>query len=150
MWKDFKEFAIKGNVVDLAVGIIVGAAFNNIVNSLVKDIVMPPIGLLLQGVDFTNLFIDLSGEGYETLAAAREAGAATINYGVFINNVLDFLIIALVVYLLVTWVNRVRHEEEEAPAEPTTKECPVCFTVIPIKAHRCPNCTSELVEEPAA
>ncbi len=149
MWKDFKEFAIKGNVIDLAVGIIVGAAFNNLVNSLVKDIVMPPIGLLLQGVDFTNLFIDLSGEGYETLAAAREAGAATINYGVFINNVLDFLIIAFVVYLLVTWVNRVRHEEEEAPAEPTTKECPVCFTVIPIQARRCPNCTSELVEEPA-
>ena len=150
MWKDFKEFAMKGNVIDLAVGIIIGAAFNSIVNSLVEDIIMPPIGLLLQGVDFTNLFIDLSGEGYETLAAAREAGAATINYGIFINNVLNFLIIAFVVYLLVTWVNRVRRGEEEAPAEPTTKECPVCFTVIPIKAHRCPNCTSELVEEPAA
>ncbi|MFP4343874.1 MAG: large-conductance mechanosensitive channel protein MscL [Anaerolineales bacterium] len=150
MWKDFKEFAMKGNVVDLAVGIIIGAAFNSIVNSLVEDIIMPPIGLLLQGVDFTNLFIDLSGEGYGTLAAAREAGAATINYGIFINNVLNFLIIALVVYLLVTWVNRVRRGEEEAPAEPTTKECPVCFTVIPIKAHRCPNCTSELVEAPAA
>jgi large conductance mechanosensitive channel len=152
MWKDFKEFAMRGNVIDLAVGIIIGAAFNNIVNSLVNDIVMPPIGLLLQGVDFTNLFITLSGEEYETLAAAQEAGAATINYGVFINTLLNFLIVAFVVFLLVSYINKIRRQEEDAPeVEPTTKECPVCFTVIPIKAHRCPNCTSELppVEEDA-
>ncbi len=144
MWKDFKEFAMRGNMIDLAVGIIIGAAFNSVVSSLVEDIVMPPIGLLLGGVDFANFFIDLSGEGYEVLAAAQEAGAATVNYGIFINNVLDFLIVAFVVFLLVRWVNRVRKGEEEAPAAPTTKECPVCFTIIPIQARRCPNCTSQL------
>lgn len=147
MWKEFKEFVMRGNVIDLAVGIIIGAAFNTVVKSLVDDIVMPPIGLLLAGIDFANLFIDLSGEGYETLAAAQEAGAATINYGIFINNVLNFIIVALVIFLIVTWVNRARRQkEEEPPAEPTTKECPICFTVIPIKARRCPNCTSQLEE----
>lgn len=144
MWKDFKQFVARGNVMDLAVGVIIGAAFNDIVSSLVGDIIMPPIGLVLGRVDFTNLFIDLSGEGYETLAAAEEAGAATINYGVFFNNVISFLIIAFVVFLLVQQFNRLEREPEEAPAEPVTKECPFCFTVIPIDATRCPNCTSQL------
>ncbi|MCP4426542.1 MAG: large conductance mechanosensitive channel protein MscL [Chloroflexi bacterium] len=144
MWKEFSDFIKKGNVIDLAVAVIIGGAFGAIVKSLVNDIIMPPIGVLLGGVDFANLFIDLSGEGYESLAAAQEAGAATINYGVFINTIINFLIVAFVVFLVIRRINKAKKEEEETPAEPTTKECPYCFTEIAIKATRCPNCTSEL------
>lgn len=142
MWQEFKKFVMRGNVFDLAVGIIIGGAFGKIVTSFVNDILMPPIGKLLGNVDFTNLFINLSGQRYESLAAAQEAGAATINYGLFFNNVLDFLIVAFVIFLLIHQINRMR-KEEPAPA-PTTKTCPYCFTAIPIKATRCPNCTSQL------
>jgi large conductance mechanosensitive channel len=146
MWKEFKEFIARGNVIDLAIGVIIGGAFSTIVSSLVNDIIMPPIGLLLGNVDFSNLFIDLSGQGYESRAAAEDAGAATINYGIFVNHVISFIIIAFVVFLLVQQINRLKRarEEEEAPAEPTTKECPYCFTTIPIRATRCPNCTTQL------
>ncbi len=144
MWKEFKEFIARGNVIDLAIGVIIGGAFSAIVSSLVNDIIMPPIGLLLGNVDFSNLFIDLSGQGYESRATAEEAGAATINYGIFINHVISFVIIAFVVFLLVQQINRLKRKEEEAPSEPTTKECPHCFTTIPIKATRCPHCTTQL------
>ncbi len=148
MLKEFKEFALRGNVLDMAIGIIIGAAFSQIVNSLVNDILMPPIGLLLGRVDFSNLFITLSGGHYETLAAAQEAGAVTINYGLFINNVINFLIVAFAVFLLVRGVNRLQRQaqKEEEAAEPTTKECPYCLSTIPLKATRCPQCTSQLVE----
>ncbi len=144
MFKEFKEFAMRGNVVDLAIGIIIGGAFGKIVTSLVNDIIMPPIGVVLGGVDFTNLFINLSGQGYASLAAAQEAGAATINYGVFLNSVLDFLIIAFVIFKIVQLMNRLKREEAKPPAAPTTKPCPYCITDIPIKATRCPQCTSQL------
>ena len=144
MWKEFKEFIMRGSVLDLAIGIIIGAAFGKIVTSFVNDILMPPVGLLLGKVDFTNLFINLSGQPYATLADAKAAGAATINYGLFINAVLDFVIIAFVIFLIVRQVNRMRRKPAAVPAEPTTKECPYCFSVIPIKALRCPNCTSDL------
>ncbi len=144
LWKEFKEFAMRGNVIDLAIGVILGGAFGRIVTSLVNDVIMPPIGLLLGNVDFTNLFINLSGGEYETLAAAQEAGAATINYGVFINTVINFLIVAFVIFLAVRYLNRLERKKDVPPEEPTTKECPVCFTTIPIKAQRCPNCTSHL------
>lgn len=143
MLKEFREFAFKGNVLDLAVGIIIGAAFGKIVSSLVNDIIMPPIGLLLGGVDFSNLYLNLSGGNYASLAEAQEAGAATINYGVFVNVIIEFLIVAFAVFLLVRQVNRLRREQPE-PADPTTKECPFCCSTIPLKATRCPNCTSEL------
>ncbi len=143
MLKEFKEFAMRGNVIDLAVGFILGAAFSTIVTSLVNDIIMPPIGLLLGGADFSNLFIDLSGDGYASLAAAQEAGAATINYGLFLNAVINFIIVAFAMFLMVKAINRVM-VQEEAPAAPTTKECAYCATEIPIKATRCPHCTSEL------
>jgi large conductance mechanosensitive channel len=142
MLKEFKEFAMKGNVVDMAVGIIIGAAFGRIVTSLVNDIVMPPIGLVLGHVDFSTLFINISGTHYPTLAAAKAANAATVNYGMFINDVIDFLIVAFVIFLIVRQVNRWRGPAP-APA-PATKDCPYCGTAIPIKATRCPNCTSEL------
>lgn len=147
---EFREFIERGNVIDLAVGIIIGTAFNSIVQSLVNDIIMPPIGLLLNDVDFTNLFINLSDGDYDTLAAAQEAGAATINYGVFINTLINFLIVALVVFMVVRQVNRLRRKQEsgEAPA-PTTKNCPYCYSTIPLKATRCPQCTSELEGAPA-
>ena len=146
MWKEFKDFVMRGNVVDMAIGIIIGGAFNKIVSSLVNDILMPPVGLLLNDVNFTDLFIDLSGEGYASLTQAQEAGAATINYGIFINAILDFVIVAFVMFLIVRQVNRMERKREEpaAPAEPSTKECPYCFTEIPIKASRCPHCTSQL------
>lgn len=145
MLKEFREFALRGNVLDLAIGIIIGAAFSNIVNSFVSDILMPPIGLLLGNTDFSDFFINLSGGRYESLAAAEEAGAATVNYGLFINTILDFIIIAFALFLIVRQVNRLqRQKEEEKPAEPTTKECPHCLTEIPIKATRCPHCTSRL------
>jgi large conductance mechanosensitive channel len=148
MWKEFREFILRGNVVDMAVGIIIGAAFGTIVTSLVNDILMPPIGLLLGGVDFANFFIML-GEGspagpYASLADAQAAGAVTINYGVFINAVISFLIVAFVVFLLIRSINRMRREEEAPPAEPTTKECPHCLSTISIKATRCAYCTSQL------
>jgi large conductance mechanosensitive channel len=144
MLKEFKEFAMRGNVFDMAIGIVIGAAFGAIVASFVDDILMPPIGMLLGGVDFTNLFISLDGQNYASLAAAQAAGAATINYGLFISTVIDFLIVAFVIFLLVRQINRMRAEPEEVPAEPTTKECPYCATEIPIQATRCPHCTSEI------
>ena len=143
--KEFKEFAVKGNMIDMAVGIIIGGAFGKIVTSLVNDIIMPPIGKLIGGADFTNLFITLGEEKFATLAEATEAGAATINYGLFINNILDFLIIALSIFFVIRWINKLKKKEAPAPPPaPTTKECPICFTQIPVKATRCPNCTSQL------
>ena len=142
MLKEFKEFALKGSVLDLAVGFIIGAAFVAVVNSFVKDIIMPPIGMLLGGVDFTNLFISLDGQTYPSLAAATAAGAPTINYGVFINTIINFVIVAFVLFLVIKQVNRLK--KAPAPADPTTKECPHCFTTIPLKASRCPSCTSQL------
>ena len=148
MLKEFKEFILRGNVVDMAVGIVIGAAFGTIVTSLVNDVIMPPIGLLLGGVDFANLFVLLKAGSpaapYASLADAQAAGAVTINYGMFINAVISFLIVAFVVFLLIRNINRLKREEEAPPAEPTTKECPYCLSTIPIKATRCAHCTSEL------
>lgn len=145
MLKEFREFIQRGNVFDLAVGIIIGAAFGKIVTSLVNDIVMPPIGLLLGGLDFTNIFITLKGPHAATLADAKAAGAVTMNIGLFINILIEFLIVAFVVFLLVRQVNRLKRAPAPVPAgPPTTKECPFCVTTIPIKATRCPACTSEL------
>ena len=144
MLKEFKAFAMRGSVIDLAVGVIIGAAFGQIISSLVANIIMPPIGMLLGGVDFANMFFVLSGGSYATLADAQAAGAVTINYGLFLNAVIDFIIVALVLFLLLRPINKLTSEPEPAPTEPTTKECPYCYTSIPIKASRCPNCTSEL------
>ncbi|HWR00907.1 MAG TPA: large-conductance mechanosensitive channel protein MscL [Chlorobaculum sp.] len=151
MLKEFKEFAIKGNVVDMAVGIIIGGAFGALVNSLVTDMIMPPIGLLLKGVDFSNLFLVIR-EGsqpgpYLALAEAKRTGAVTLNYGLFVNSVIGFLIVTFAVYLLVRAVNKLRNPKPDAvpaPAPVLTKECPFCFSTIPAKAVRCPNCTSQL------
>lgn len=143
MFKEFREFAMRGNVLDMAVGIIIGVAFGAIVTSLVNDIIMPPIGLAIGNIDFSELFINLSGGTYATLAAAKEAGAVTINYGVFINTIINFIIIAFVLFLIVRSMNKLKRREE-MPAEPTTKECPFCLSQIPIKATRCPHCTSQL------
>ena len=142
MLDEFRKFVMRGNVLDLAVAVIIGVAFGAIVVSFVNDILMPPIGLLLGGVDFSNLFISLDGQSYPSLAAAQEAGAPTINYGVFINSVINFLIIAFAIFLIVRLASRM--QKEEAPGEPTTKECPHCISTIPINATRCPNCTSQL------
>ncbi len=144
MLKEFKEFAMKGNVLDMAIGIIIGAAFGKIISSFVADVLMPPIGLLLGKVDFSSLFINLTDKSFASLAEAKAAGAPTLNYGLFINTVLDFIIVAFVIFLLVKQVNRMRVQPAAAPAAPTTKDCPFCATAIPIKAARCPNCTSEL------
>ena len=144
MLKEFKEFAMKGNVLDMAIGIIIGAAFGKIISSFVSDVLMPPIGLLLGKMDFSSLFLNLSDKPYAVLAEAKAAGAPTLNYGVFINTVLDFLIVAFVIFLLVKQVNRMRAQQAAPPAAPTTKDCPFCATAIPVKAARCPNCTSEL------
>jgi len=144
MWKEFKEFALRGSVLDLAIGIIIGAAFGKIITSFVNDILMPPVGLVLGKVNFANLFINLSGQHYATLEEAKAAGAATINYGLFINTVLDFVIVAFVIFLVVRQINRMKRKEAAAPAAPTTRECLYCFSTIPLKATRCPNCTSEL------
>lgn len=141
---EFKQFIARGSVIDLAVGIIIGSAFTSIVNSLVNDIIMPPIGMLLGNVDFSNLYINLTDTDYDSLAAAQEAGAATINYGLFLNAVISFLIVALVVFILIKQINRLYPKPAEAPSEPIAKNCPYCMTEIPIKATRCPNCTSEL------
>lgn len=144
MIKEFREFVVKGNVLDMAVGIIIGAAFGSVVASFVNDVLMPPIGLLLGKVDFSNLFINLSGKTFETLAEAKKAGAATLNYGLFLNTVINFLIVGCAVFLLVKQVNRLKRKEP-VPA-PTTRECRFCYTAIPIKATRCPHCTSELTK----
>ncbi len=150
MLKEFKKFAMRGNVVDMAVGIIIGGAFGTIVKSLVSDVLMPPIGLLLGGVDFSNLYVVLK-EGdtagpYAALADAQAAGAVTVNYGVFINGVISFLIVAFAVFLLVRSINKLKEEKEKEPAAPTNKDCGFCFSSIPIKATRCPNCTSDIAE----
>jgi large conductance mechanosensitive channel len=149
MFKEFKEFAVKGNVVDMAVGIIVGAAFGTIVKSLVDDIIMPPIGLLLGNVDFSDLFITLkqgaTAGPYATLAAAKGAGAVTWSYGAFLNTIVSFLIVALAVFFLVKGINRLKRQEAAPPtATPATKECPYCLSAIPIKATRCAYCTSNV------
>lgn len=149
MLQEFKKFAMRGNVVDMAVGIIIGGAFGTIVKSLVADMLMPPIGLLLGGVDFSNFFITLK-EGaaavgpYASLEAAQKAGAVVISYGIFINAVISFLIVAFAVFLLIRGINKLQEEKEAKPEEPATKECPFCMSTIAIKATRCPNCTSEL------
>lgn len=145
MLKEFKEFALKGSVLDLAIGVIIGAAFGKIVTSLVNDIIMPPIGLLLGKVDFSSLFWNISGKSYASLADAQAAGAPTINYGIFLNTIIQFIIIAFVIFLIVRQINKLR---KPAAAEPTTRECPHCFTSISKKADRCPNCTSQI--EPVA
>jgi large conductance mechanosensitive channel len=142
MLKEFKEFALKGSVLDLAIGVIIGGAFGKIVTSLVNDVIMPPIGVLIGKVDFSNLFIDLSGQHHNTVAEAKAAGAATMNIGMFINNVIDFVLVALVVFLLVRQINRLR--SAPPPPAPNTKECPFCASAIPMKATRCPACTSQL------
>ena len=144
MLKEFKEFAMRGNVVDMAVGIIMGAAFGKIVTSFVGDVLMPPLCLILCKVDFANLFINLSGKSYASLAEAKAAGAATLNVGVFINTVIDFVLVAFAIFLLVKQVNRLKRQPEAEPAAPTTKECLFCLSTIPVKAIRCPHCTSEL------
>ena len=150
MFKEFKEFAMRGNVVDMAVGIIIGAAFGTIVKSLVSDVIMPPIGLLLGNVDFSNLFVVLkqgaTAGPYASLADAQAAGAVSINYGAFINTIISFIIVAFAVFLVIRGINRMRKEKEEPVAEPTTKTCPFCQSAIPIKATRCPFCTSQLKE----
>ncbi len=144
MFKEFKEFAMRGNVVDMAVGIIIGGAFGKIVSSFVKDIIMPPIGLAMGNVDFSQLYVNLSGKAFESLAAAQEAGAPTINYGTFINTVLDFIIVALAIFMVVKAMNAAKKKEEAPPAEPTTKKCPRCLSEIPIEATRCAHCTSDV------
>jgi large conductance mechanosensitive channel len=149
MFKEFKDFAMRGNVVDMAVGIIIGAAFGAIVKSMVADVLMPPIGMLLGNVDFTNLFVVLRAGAeaagpYATLADAQAAGAVTINYGMFFNNIISFLIVAFAVFLVIRNINKLKKEEEAPAAEPTTKDCPMCYSTIAIKATRCPNCTSEI------
>jgi large conductance mechanosensitive channel len=148
MLKEFKEFAMKGNVLDMAVGIVIGAAFGTIVSSFVADVIMPPIGLLLGNADFSNLFWVLK-EGkvagpYASLAAAKAAGAVSMNIGAFLNTIINFVILAFAIFLLVRNVNKLKRQEQAPPPVPTTKECPHCFTTIPIKATRCPHCTSEL------
>lgn len=142
MLKEFKDFAMRGNVMDLAIAVIIGGAFGKIIASLVNDILMPLIGLLLGGISFSGLFVSLDGNAYETLEAAQAAGAATLNYGLFIQAIVDFIIVAFVIFLLVRAMNRMK--KPEPSAEPTAKDCPHCFTTIPIKATRCPNCTSQL------
>lgn len=142
MLKEFKEFAMRGSVLDMAVGIVIGVAFGKIVSSFVDDVMMPPIGRLLGHADFSNLFITLSGQHYETLAAAKAAGAATLNFGVFLNTIINFLIVAFAVFILVRQVNRLKRAP--APAAVTSKECPLCLSTIPLKATKCAHCTAEL------
>jgi large conductance mechanosensitive channel len=148
MFKEFKEFAVRGNVIDMAVGIIIGAAFGTIVSSFVNDIIMPPIGLLLGKLDFANLFIVLRhGKDigpYASLATAKAAGAVTFNYGIFVNTIINFLIVAFAIFLVIRYMNKLKKQKEIPVDMPTTKNCQFCFSVIPIKATRCPNCTSEL------
>lgn len=143
MLKEFKEFAVRGNVMDMAVGIVLGASFGGIVTSLVNDVLMPPIGLLLGRVDFSNLFLSLSTHHYDTVAAAKAAGAATLNYGIFLNTIINFVIVAFAMFLLVRQVNRLRGPAPK-PTAATQKDCKFCYSKIPIQAVRCPNCTSQL------
>jgi large conductance mechanosensitive channel len=145
MFKEFKTFIMRGNVIDLAIGVIIGAAFGKIVTSLVNDVIMPPIGLLLGKVDFSNLYINLGRGSYSSLAEAQKAGAPTINYGLFINSIINFLIIAIVIFLVVQQVNRFKRKEEEK--EPDTKECPYCLSTIPLRAVKCQSCTADLTDE---
>ena len=144
MLKEFKEFAMRGNVLDMAVGIIMGVAFGKIIASFVEDILMPPIGLLLGRVDFSNMFVSLTGYHFDSLAAAKAAGAATLNYGIFFNTVFNFLIVAFAVFLMIRQVNRLKRQAEAPAAEPTTRDCPYCLSAVPIKATRCAHCTAEL------
>ena len=144
MLKEFKEFAMRGNVLDMAVGIVIGAAFGKIVTSFVSDVLMPPIGLVLGKVDFSNLFLSLSGKPFASLAEAKAAAAPTLNYGLFLNTVLDFIIVAFAIFLLVKQVNKLQRKPEEARPPPSTKDCPFCASAIPLKATRCPQCTSQL------
>jgi large conductance mechanosensitive channel len=143
MWREFKEFTMRGNMIDMAVGIIIGGAFGKIVSSLVSDILMPPIGLLLGKVDFSSLFVDLSGQSHPSLSAAKAAGAPTLNYGVFLQTTMDFVIIAFAVFLLVRQVNAWT-KKPEAPAPAPTKACPYCLSTVPLKATRCAHCTAEI------
>ena len=144
MIKEFKEFAVKGNVVDMAVGVVIGGAFGKIVTSLVNDLIMPLIGVLSGGMDFTNKFMSLDGNRYLTLAEAQEAGAATLNYGTFITTIIDFLIIAFSIFIVIKQLNKFKKKEEVVEEAPTTKTCSYCITEIPIEATRCPHCTSSL------
>lgn len=144
MLKDFRAFVLRGNVLDMAVGIIIGAAFGKIVSSLVSDVLMPPIGLIVGKVNFSHLFLNLSDTAYPTLDAAKAAGAPTLNYGMFINSVVDFLIVAAVIFFLVKQFARLQRQEAGPPPAPTNKTCPYCISAVPIKATRCPQCTSEL------
>lgn len=144
MIKEFRDFIMRGNVLDLAVGIIIGAAFGRIVSSFVNDVMMPPIGLLLGQISFSGLFLSLTGQSYPTLADAQAAGAPTINYGLFLQALVDFVIVAFVIFLIVRQVNQMRRKPEAAPATPTVKDCPYCLSSVPLKATRCPHCTSEL------
>jgi large conductance mechanosensitive channel len=143
MWKEFREFAARGSVLDLAVGVILGAAFGKIVTSLVNDVLMPPIGLILGGFDFKGLFVALNGASYPSLAAAQAANAPTINYGVFVNTVLEFLIVAFVIFMLVRQINRMK-TPAPTPAKDNSRDCPYCVSRIALKATRCPFCTSEV------
>ncbi len=144
MLKEFKTFVMRGNVLDLAVAVIIGAAFGKIVSSAVNDVIMPPIGLIIGKVDFSNLYLNLSGTTYASLAEAQKAGAPVIKYGLFINAAIDFLIVAFVIFLLVRVANRIQQKQETAPAAPLVKDCPFCLSSIPIKATRCGHCTSEV------
>lgn len=145
MWKEFKDFAVKGNVMDMAIGVIIGGAFGKIVSSLLADVLMPPIGLLMGKVDFSSLFISLNGQAYPSLTAAKAAGAPTINYGLFLNTLLDFVIVAFVIFLVIKQLNKLKKQAPApAAASPTTKFCKFCLYEIPIKASRCAHCTSEI------
>ncbi|GAA0067725.1 MAG: large conductance mechanosensitive channel protein MscL [Clostridium perfringens] len=149
MWKEFKEFAMKGNVIDLAIGVVIGGAFGKIVTSLVNDIIMPVVGSLVGKVDFSNLYINLSGQQFNSLQEAQAAGAATINYGLFLNNLINFLIIAFSIFIVIKQINKLKNltmKKEEVKVEATEKDCPYCYTKIDIKATRCPHCTSVLEE----
>jgi large conductance mechanosensitive channel len=141
--QEFKKFALQGNVLDMAIGIIIGAAFGKIVSSMVSDVLMPPIGLLIGQIDFSSLFVNLSGQAYATLAEAKAAGAPTINYGLFLNNIIDFVIVAFVIFLLLKPINRWKRPEAPAPG-PATRDCPRCLSAVPLRATRCAFCTSDL------
>lgn len=147
MWKEFRDFAIKGNILDLAIGVIIGGAFGKVTTSLVNDILMPPIGMLIGRVNFSNLYIPLNGQSYGSFALAKEAGAPTLNVGLFINTMLDFLIMAFAVFMVVRQVNALRNRLDRKEKAPTTKECPYCLTKVPVKATRCAACTSHLTAE---
>lgn len=142
--QEFKEFAIQGNALDLAIGLIIGTAFGNVVKSLVNDIIMPPLGLILGKVDFSNLYVSLTGQEYPSLAAAQQAGAPTLNYGLFINTIINFVIVSFAIFLLVRFINRLKRQLIPVEVVPETKECPYCYSKIAIKATRCPHCTSQL------